>query len=156
MIVVGDTSPLIGLDDIDKLDLLSSLYGSVIIPQAVREEFITGASTRALPSWIEVREVENHVLVTVLRTEIHRGEAEAIALAVELSADLVLLDERQGRRVAAALGFRHIGVLGILLEAKRRGLLAVIRPLVDELVIKKSFWVSEDLRRRVLEAAGEL
>jgi uncharacterized protein len=156
VIIVSNSSPLIGLDDVGRLDLLHTLYGSLIIPRAVSAEFTAGRTPRLLPEWIEVREIANRPLAAVLRTEVHAGEAEAIALAVDLEADLVLLDDRHGRRVAAEIGLRHIGALGVLIEAKRRGFLEAIGPLIDELVAKKSFWVSEDLRRRVLQAAGEL
>jgi uncharacterized protein len=155
VIVVSDSSPLIGLGDIGKLDLLRALYGSLLVPPDVSEEFTAGQVPRPLPGWVEVREVANRSLVAVLQAEVHRGEAQAIVLAVELQAELVLLDDHHGRRMAAGLGLRHIGVLGILLEAKRRGLLEAIRPLIDDLIVNRSFWVSEDLRRRVLDAAGE-
>jgi len=84
-----------------------------------------------------------------------RGEAESIALAAELRADLVLLDERRARRIASRLGLRYVGLVGILIEAKRRSKLPAVKPVLDALITQAGFWVSTDLYARVVEAAGE-
>ena len=105
--------------------------------------------------WIETRAVANRALVTALQMELDEGEAEAIALAKELAADLLLLDERRGRVVAAHLDLRLIGLLGVRIEAKRKGCLPLVKPVLDDLVAKAGFWVSQQLYARVLLAAGE-
>lgn len=84
-----------------------------------------------------------------------RGEAEAIILAVEKKADLLLLDERRGRTVAYQLGIKFIGLLGILIEAKHQQIISAVKPLLDELIAKAGFWVSTHLYNCVLKAAGE-
>jgi uncharacterized protein len=95
-------------------------------------------------------------LVEALSNELDIGEAEAIALAVELQADQVLLDERQGRLVAARLNLRYIGILGILVEAKSQGLIAEVKPRLAALINQAGFWVAEPLRNSVLRLTNEI
>ncbi|QXD16313.1 DUF3368 domain-containing protein [Rhodocaloribacter litoris] len=94
-------------------------------------------------------------LVTVLQRDLGRGEAEAIALALERNADLVLLDEREGRRAARRLGLSVTGVLGLLVEAKAKGHVATLRPLVDALRQVAGFYVHDEVYRAVLRQVGE-
>lgn len=160
MIVVSDTSPIINLAAIGKLDLLHVLYGEVFIPNAVYREIASfadqpGASEVQTLNWIARRTCEREDLVRALRGELDEGEAEAIALAVEMQADLLLIDERAGRRAATRLGLERIGLLGVLLEAKQQGHLNALAPLLDALRQEAGFWISESLRHRVLELAGE-
>ena len=109
----------------------------------------------SLPPWVEIRTVGDRSMLLRLLQDLDPGEAEALALAVELKADRVLIDGRHEREVAERLGLRFIGVLGVLLEAKDRGHLVAVRPVLDELVDSKRFWLSTRLRREVLKAAGE-
>ena len=104
--------------------------------------------------WVQTRTVSNRTVVTALQVEVDAGEAEAIALAQELAAGLLLIDERLGRIVAARLGIRVIGLLGVLIEAKNVGLIREIKPLVDALM-NRGFRIGNDLYERVLQAAGE-
>lgn len=84
------------------------------------------------------------------------GEAEAIALTVEVQAEQVLIDERRGRLVAARLNLRYTGILGILVEAKSQGLIAEVKPLLDALVNEAGFWVAEPLYNSVLRLVNEI
>jgi predicted nucleic acid-binding protein len=84
-----------------------------------------------------------------------RGEAEAIALALELNADLLLIDERKGRVAASQLGIRVVGILGMLVEAKQRGFVSAIKPIVDDLIRQAGFWIRNDLYNRVLQSVNE-
>lgn len=162
MIVVSDTSPLVSLSAVGRLDLLRALFGRVLIPEAVYREIVEqgagrpGASEVAVASWIERQTPTDAALASLLKTELDEGEAEAITLALESAADVVLLDERRGRQRAEALGLRVTGVLGILVEAKRQGRLGEIRPALDALRETAGFWLSNHLYRRALEMAGEL
>jgi len=88
-------------------------------------------------------------------SELDPGEAEAIALAKELKADLLLMDERRGRRVASRLGLRFVGLLGILVEAKHKGLIKAVKPILDSLITKAGFWLGNRLYTRILETVGE-
>ena len=161
MIVVSDTSPLLNLAVVGKLDLLQQLYGGVVIPGAVAEELSIcepeqfGLQHISTLSWVAVRQVQNHGLVAALLMELDGGEAEAIVAALETGAHLLLMDERRGRRVASRFGLRFSGVLGIVVEAKRRGLVDPVKPILDDLVIKAGLWVGAALYQRVLQVAGE-
>jgi hypothetical protein len=162
MIVVSNTSPLTSLAAIGRLELLRQLYGEIHIALGVWHELNHGG--RRHPgsheveeaSWVERHEVSNQPLVTVLRRDLDRGEAETLALAIELKADLVLLDEQEGRHAAVRCGLRPLGVLGVLLQAKRLGAIGEIRSLLDALRQKAGFFLGESLYRQVLEQAGEM
>ena len=129
MIVVSDASPLISLAVTGHLELLKNLYGQVLIPEAVYQELTD--SDPGLPGTIEVQTLEwivshpvtNVIVVRALQGELDHGEAEAIALAVEVQAELVLIDERRARAVATRLGLNVVGVLGVLVEAKHKALI---------------------------------
>lgn len=86
---------------------------------------------------------------------IDAGESEAIALAVEVGADTLLIDESKGRLEAAGLGLNTVGLLGVLLKAKAVGALPLVKPVMDELITKADFYVAAPLRQRVLSLAGE-
>jgi predicted nucleic acid-binding protein len=87
--------------------------------------------------------------------ELDPGEAEAIALAIELKADLLLLDERKGRNIAARLGVRSIGILGILIDAKQNGYVPAVKPIMDRLIQDAGFWIRREVYERVLSSANE-
>jgi predicted nucleic acid-binding protein len=132
-----------------------------VIPQAVYTEIVVGGAGQpgadevATSGWIETRQVVNRTAVTALQLELDNGEAEAIALAVESEADLLLLDEEIGRSIAARFGLKCIGLLGMLIEARHRGLIAAVRPIMDDLMAKAGFWTGQALYERVLQAADE-
>ena len=161
MIVVSNTSPIVNLAVVGQLDLLRQLYDKVIIPQSVRDEIVIagegqpGATEVSSLEWIETRQVTDRPLLASLRLELDEGEAEAITLAIEMRANLLLLDERKGRAIAARLGLQFVGLLGVLLEAKHAGLIPAVKPLVDDLVTKAGFWIGQELYEHVLQAVGE-
>ncbi|WP_254564770.1 DUF3368 domain-containing protein [Oscillatoria sp. HE19RPO] len=145
------------------LGLLEQLYGRVLIPSGVLHELQRGGEddpriTDVLGlDWIEVRQPTNQQLVNVLQTERHldRGESEAIALALEVNVEELLIDERLGRREGINLGLSLTGLLGILLVAKRRVLTTQIRPIMESLIWEANFRIGPNLYREVLAAAGE-
>ncbi len=161
MTVASNTSPIFYLSTIGQLDLLRQLYGKIVIPTAVFNEITnvgnTDASAALVPtlSWIQTRSVANQELVNTLKTELDLGEAEAIALAVELNVDRLLIDERLGRSAATRLGLQVTGVLGIFIAAKRKNLIQEVKPLLDALIEQVGFWVDEQLYAEVLQAVGE-
>ena len=104
--------------------------------------------------WVQTRTLSNRAVVSALQVEVDAGKAEAISLAQELAADLLLIDERMGRAIAARLGIRIIGLLGVLMEAKHRGLIREIKPLVDALM-NVGFRIGKDLYERILQTGGE-
>jgi predicted nucleic acid-binding protein len=159
--IVSNTSPITNLAAVGQLDLLQQLYGNIIIPQAVYDEMaslgytVPGTIEIQTLSWIQTQQVINRTLVTQLETEIDPGESEAIALAIELSANRLLIDDRQGRIAASRFGINTVGVLGILLVAKRRRLISSVKPVMDDLIAQAGFRVSNQLYADVLNAAGE-
>jgi predicted nucleic acid-binding protein len=161
MIVVSNTSPLTNLAAIGQFDLLRRLYGEVRIAQGVWEELNAGGkcwpgcAEVAQASWIERLVAQNQDLVTALRRDLDRGEAETIALALQIRADLVLLDEQEGRHAAQRLGLSVIGVLGILLEAKATSTIDAVRPHLDALRQTAGFYIGAPLYRHTLAAANE-
>ncbi|MEQ1853877.1 MAG: DUF3368 domain-containing protein [Chthoniobacteraceae bacterium] len=110
----------------------------------------TGADLVLHAGWIERRSVTDDTLVSVLRRDLGAGEAEAIVLAREIGAALVLMDERMGRAAAMRLGLRVTGLVGVLIEARERGLLADAEAVVEALHQRAGFWLSEELRRMVI------
>ena len=134
--VVVNTTPIISLSSIDRLDLLRELYESVIVPEAVRAEVLAGGRARIGVSafdehpWIRVLPLRDPGRADLL-SDLDRGEAEVIALAQELKADLVVIDERLARRHARRLGLTMTGTVGVLVKAKLTGLIPRLAPLLD-------------------------
>jgi len=161
MIVVSNTSPLTNLAAIGHFELFRKLCGEIHIPQGVWQELNKGGRRHPgsqeveTAAWIHRHEVSNQALATALRRDLDLGEAETLALALELKADLVLLDEQEGRHAAVRFGLRPLGVLGILLKAKLQGEIQEIRSPLDALRGKAGFFVGEVLYRLVLKEAGE-
>ncbi|MDQ3750558.1 MAG: DUF3368 domain-containing protein [Acidobacteriota bacterium] len=155
MIVVSDTSPLNYLVLIEQEDILRKLFGRVVIPQTVFNELnATGASakvrdwTNNLPAWIEVR--QTNLIADASLDILDAGEREAILLTQELSADLLLVDDKQARQAALALHLSITGTIGVLDQAARRNLID-LRNVIDELQ-KTNFHISEDLIRELFKA----
>jgi predicted nucleic acid-binding protein len=162
VIIVSNTSPLTNLAVIGQFDLLRQLYGEIHIPEGVWKELNAGGKRWpgcdevALAAWIERHVVQNQALVIALQRDLDRGEAETIALAVELDADLVLLDEKEGRHAAQRLDKDIIGVVGVLLEAKARDLIPTIRPHLEALRQAAGFYLSTSFYQHALTVSGEM
>ncbi|MCR4406840.1 MAG: DUF3368 domain-containing protein [Anaerolineae bacterium] len=161
MKVVSNASVLINLARIGELDLLRQLYGTLLIPEAVWQEVVVegvgqpGAGQVEAASWIKTHDVANELLVRALRQDLDAGEAEAIALALEVGADLLLMDERLGRETAQHLGLRYVGLIGVLITAKRRGLIDAVKPYLDKLRDVAGFYLTDALYARVLQDERE-
>ncbi len=159
MIVVSDTSPILSLALIGRLELLHDLYAIVLIPDAVRSEIIAtgqgGAQEVAQVDWIITRPAEHDVVLKLLLREVDRGEAEAIGLALQSNADVLLIDERKARHLAAYLELGVAGLLDVLQEAKRRQLITSVKLVLDELIARARFRLSHKLYQRTLFTAGE-
>jgi len=153
VIVVSNASPIISLGAVNRLGLLRELFGEILIPQAVLAE-VKSLDLSAEP-WIIPRPLGNDFVSRALEGELDRGESEAIALAVELQAGLLLMDEHRGRRIASRFSLKVLGTLGVLVEAKSRQLVAEVRPILSDLRTKVGFRTEEALLQRILEAAGE-
>jgi predicted nucleic acid-binding protein len=134
-IVVSDTSPLRALNHLGALVLLERLYGSVIVPPAVASEFASprGPAAAVIVGNIPFVSVQAPTSVVRVQQFLDPGEAEAIALAIEIKAEALLIDEARGRAMAASAGLSFVGVLGILQRSKREGLIPEIRSRLDRL-----------------------
>lgn len=160
MIIISDTSPIINLAAIDRLELLHKLYEEIIAPPAVYNEITIKGKSQAGSDltqypWIKVSECSNTNFAEALKLELDDGEAEAIALAVELKSDLLLMDERKGRSIAETFDLKYIGLLGIFIEAKEKRHIKQVKPHLDALISKAGFWIHPELYKLILKTAGE-
>lgn len=148
-ITVANSSGLIALDAIGRLDLLQTLYTRVHVPEVVARKCGT-----LLPQWIQVEAVQNRSLVQSLRLELGHGESEAIALSSELAATRLILDDKKARRVAHQLSLPVTGTLAVLLVAKNRGAMSSVKPVIEALRAA-NFHVSAELMVEIVRRAGE-
>lgn len=164
MPVISNTSPLLNLAIIDHLFLLPQQFGQIYIPSAVFSELkvdenLPGSSalkTAINDGWLVVQSVKDSALVSLLRRDLHQGESEAIALAVELSADRILLDEKEARQAARTLGLSITGILGILLRGWKGGTIPSIKAVIERLQQDANFRIAPPLLAQILQERGEL
>lgn len=161
MLVISDSSPISNLILVDKIELLHQVVGDVIIPFGVYNEiqklhdFNINLTLFDSVDWISVRTVGNIDFVNELRLSLDVGEAEAIALSLEIHADFLLIDERYGQSIASKLNIRTIGLIGILIKAKQRGIISEVKPVIDDLIRNAGFWIAKKLYAEVLNKANE-
>jgi len=132
---------------------LIRLFQEVVVPEAVAAELLKNHCP--LPAWLRVEKVKDTVQVSKYAQLLDSGEAEAIELARELRADRLLIDERKGRRLAAKEGLPVIGLLGVVLLAKRKNLIPSARSLLARLEREAGMYLAEDLREAALATVGE-
>lgn len=149
MIVIADTSPVNYLVLIDEIGILPVLYGRIIIPAAVYHELNAASAPSKVrswiagrPDWLEIREVVGAVDLELIGA-LGKGESEAIQLAHEVSAKLLLIDETLGRSIAAQRGFRILGTIGVLISAKEKGLIDAEKAISR--LEKTNFYISSEL-----------
>lgn len=163
MIVISDTSVITNLVAIHHLHLLQQLYERILIPEAVYRELadidppVPGTLEVQTLDWLEVLSLRDRTIANQLQnqSQLDPGESEAIALALEINAELLLIDERRGRAIATRLGLRITGLLGILVEAKQRSLIPSVKPLMDALIATSEFRVSQLLYEQILQMVNE-
>jgi predicted nucleic acid-binding protein len=161
MIIVSNTSPISNLAKVGQLDLLQKLYQTILIPNAVYKELLDKRAGETVitavqsATWLEIKQVHNYDLVNRLRNIVNAREAEAIALAVEVNATRLIIDERLGRQAAANQGLSITGIFGVLIVAKKQGLISVVKPVMDNLINQANFRVSSQIYADVLIAANE-
>ena len=158
--VVSNSSPLIHLARIGRLELLQKLFQEVVIPLAVYREVVVegrgkpGADLVQSAPWIRVKQLRDQALKQSLTLVLDEGEAEAIALAVEEHAELVLLDEREACVIAKRLGLKVTGTLGVIVKARKLNLVKNVREELDKLKAT-GFRIAPELEELILRAAGE-
>ncbi len=158
-VVVSNTTSLIALAWLERIDLLPTLFGRVHIPQAVHDEIhhypeAIGVSELSTAPWLVVTPVSDVLAVELLLDQLDVGESEAIVLAHELRAGLLLMDERRGRRRAMRSGLTVAGTLAVLIQARQQGLVGPLHPLLERLR-ELPFHMSEALYADVLRRVGE-
>ncbi|RJP24213.1 MAG: DUF3368 domain-containing protein [Candidatus Omnitrophota bacterium] len=147
-VAVCDSACLIALGRIDRAEILACSFDAVFIPPAVQEEI--GYST----DWLMVKPVQNISMARALGTQIDKGESEAIALASELGETFVVLDDKKARRVARQLALQVIGTIGVLLRAKKKGIIADVKPILDSLNAA-DFRIGDSLYQQAMKLAKE-
>lgn len=145
---VTNSTCLIGLERIQRLDILPQVFSPIVIPPAVQ------AKVGITETWLTVVAVQNQAVVATLKTQVDDGEAEAIALALESGDVFVILDDLAARRVATQLGLKVIGTVGLLLRAKQQSIISEIKPLLVALN-EADFRISAAIVQRALQLAGE-
>ncbi|MDM8521246.1 DUF3368 domain-containing protein [Anaerolineales bacterium HSG6] len=150
---------MIALAWLNQLALIPALFDELHIPQAVYDEIFykpdaIGTVELASTDWLIVRPVTNVLSVNLLQDQLDAGESEAIVLATELQADLLLIDERRGRRKAIQYGLDITGTLGILIRARQLQLIGPLRPMLHKLRLLP-FFISESLYQQTLRHVGE-
>ncbi len=163
MRVVSNTSPLSNLAVLGELDLLRRKYGRIVIPEAVRRELArldhpegrARIEAACQAGWLVVETVPDRRLLPVLRARIDEGEAEAIELARQTNSVLLIIDDLDGRLVAAEASVPYTGLLGVLAEEKIAGNLPSLKAMIDRLRKECRFFVSAQVEARVLAGVDE-
>ena len=161
MKVVSNSGPLINLAKVGQFSLLQHLFQHIMIPPEVFEEVVVrgagqpGAGETHAVQWIVRGMLDQSNITNLLAAELDRGEAEAIALALQEKADWLLIDERVGRRFAQQVGLKVKGTLGVLLEGVRRGFIDDLQPLLDMLVARGT-WIAPATYAEVLKLSQEI
>jgi len=148
-IIIADTSCLILLSKINQLELLNKLFGNIIITSEIAEEY-----GEKLPNWFIIENVINKERQAMFESQVDKGEASAIALYFEIDTNLIILDDYKARKLAKKLELNFTGTLGILINAKLKGIIPSIKPLVEN-IQKTNFRISEELIQIALKQAKE-
>ncbi len=142
MIVVSDTSPISNLLQIGEINLLCQIFRKIVVPTEVFAEICQIESHREFlikQDWIEIATLTDTKLKNILLTDLDSGEAEAIALTIELKADYLLIDEAKGRQIAESYGIKVTGIIGVLIKAKEACFIAEVKPYLQKLVNDAGF-----------------
>jgi predicted nucleic acid-binding protein len=149
-VIISDTSCIILLDKIGELNLLNRLFGQITVTQEIAEEF-----KNELPDWFKIEQPANKTYQKILEASLDRGEASAIAYAIEQTDCLLIIDDYKGRKYAEQLGLKITGTLGVIIDAKLNGHINSVRPLLDK-IKRTDFRLTNDLERRTLEKSNEI
>jgi len=159
VLVVSSSSVIIALAKVCHLYLLEKLFGEILVPEAVWKEITVegkpGYEKVVRAKFISLEKVGDARLVALLEEFIDTGEAEAIALALERDADLLLVDDRDARNLAKRLGLQVMGTLGVIALAKYKGLIPETKPIIDKLM-ESGFWISRNILEEFLKELDEL
>lgn len=147
--IICDTSCFIILTNIGELDLLHAVYGQVLTTMEVAAEY-----EEALPDWIEIEKVYDKYRQQLLEMQVDKGEASAIALALETPESIIILDDYRARKVAERLKLNYTGTIGVIIKAKLQGIVSSIKPLLSK-IRQTNFRVSYEIEQQALHEANE-
>ena len=147
--IISDTSCLILLDKIGELQILNLLFGEIIITSVIAQEF-----GEKLPKWIKIIDPENKKYQTILQATVDKGEASAIALAVEQMDCLLIIDDQKARHLASELGLKYTGTLALIVDAKLAGHIKSVRTILKK-IKQTNFRLTPELEKKILEKANE-
>ena len=156
VVIVSDTTAISNLFKLEKLHYLKAIFQSLIIPTEVNNELLTlkefGFNLEEIENsdWISVRTVEKTQLYFELSGRLDLGETEAIVLSQQMGTDFLIMDEKKGRIEAEKLGIKTVGILGILIQCRRAGIISNLKAEMDDLIEKAGFWISEDLYQEII------
>lgn len=158
--VIVNSTPLIVLCGIGRLEILQKMYTEITIPVAVYREVIEKEDSvqeqlKNAADWIHIQEIKDHSEKKMYKAKLHDGEVEVMILCQEQSADLAIIDDNAAKKTAKYLGIPVTGTLGVLIKAKQRGVVKEIRPIISDLKAR-GFYISYQVEKMVLECAGEL
>jgi uncharacterized protein len=153
--VISNSTPIIALLKIDRLDILESLYEKIIIPEAVNEELcFKDSDLLKSHEFIEIVKVKNIEAKKMYQTALHKGEVEVMMLAQEINADLCIIDDQLARKYAEYIGLKITGTIGIILKAKQKNIINEVKPFVEKM-IKNGIYIDEKLKDLILDIANE-
>ena len=155
--VVVNTTPLIALSEIGKLNILKDMYGEIFIPKAVYDEVKLEPAYSEVNSsldWINVVDIDNNVYAKMFSTRLHAGEVEAIMYAIDTKADLIVLDDKLARKTAKYMGLTVTGTLGVVIKAKEIGYIDAVKPIMN-MLIQNGLYISSDVQKMVLDMVDE-
>jgi predicted nucleic acid-binding protein len=158
-LVIVNTSPLLYLSQVDRLELLQQLYGTITVPPAVPQELETGKLQGVdVPEvnsieWIQIRPVASATIIPAV-IDLGQGEAEVIALGLENPGSLLVFDDSLARRIADLYGLKYTGTLGVLVKAKQSGYLSTVAPVIN-MLRTKGMWLTDKIISDVLRLSGE-
>ena len=149
--IISNSSCLIILDKLGSLDILQKIYSKITIPKAVKKEVF---KSKSIPDWFNIVDISQPAAYRILEKNLGHGESEAITLSIELNADLLIVDDLAARKMAHKMGIKITGVIGVLLEAKRIGIIKELKPYLDAM-LKEGFRVSKSVYEESLNLARE-
>ncbi len=152
--VICNSTPIISLHSINRMDILNKIYGEITIPNAVREEVDIKTKIIDKYDFFRISWIKDINAAKLFKTALHRGEVEVILLAQELKADLSIIDDLTARKFAEYMGLRITGTLGVLIKAKQMKIVDRIKPILDELIENK-IYISDRVYNLTIELAGE-
>ncbi|MBC7694154.1 MAG: DUF3368 domain-containing protein [Burkholderiales bacterium] len=147
--IISDTSCFIILKNINELDLLCNVYGKIVTTIEIAQEY-----GEILPDWVVIESVKDKHYQQILETQIDRGESSALALALEISDCIVILDDYKARKIALELGILYTGTIGVIIKAKLTGIIPSIKPILEKLN-QTNFRLTEEIKMQALKQAKE-